>query len=153
MAYEGQKRVTIYNLVAEELAKKLFFKKVKKQLPPSDPSGLEDPQAYLALLPETIEGFTNKERLSSFRMAVVLFVRAETDVDLAKLDAIDKAENAINNLQTNASFEAVGSLIHVRNIDPGPLALAVFGLDWEIRPPFGVVRLDVEVEFIYQAID
>jgi hypothetical protein len=157
MAYEGERRITIYNLIASALSAKLYFGAVKKQLPETAPANIDTlegkPQAFVALLPETIAGITNKEREADMRVAIVLFVRAEKDVDLEKLRAQNVAERAINNLQTDANFTAVGSLIHVQNIDPGPLALSVFGLDWAVLPPFGVVRLDVLANFIYQAID
>ena len=153
MPFDKKVRTTIYNLVVEALRAKPYFKAVKAQLPESQPSGLDDPQAFVALLPELIEGITNKERESNFRLAVILFVRAEEDVDLAKLEALDEAEQAINNLQTSADFTAIASLIHVQNVDHGPLSLSVFGLDWSIMPPFGVTRIDVNVNFIYPAID
>ncbi len=153
MPFQDKIRSTIYNLVGEALREKLYFKAVKLQMPDADPTQFDSPSAFLALLPETMEGITNKERLSSFRIAVILLVRAEKDVDLCKLEALDVAERAINNLQTDARYTSVGSLIHIQTVDPGPLALAVYGLDWQILPPFGVVRLDVLAEFIYQAID
>ena len=153
MPFEDKKRSTIYNLIVEALKARLYFKAVKAQMPSEPPTSLDSPQAFVALLPETMEGITNKERLSNFRVAVILLVRAEKDVDLCKLEAMDVAEAAINNLQTDTDFQAVGSLIHVQTADPGPLALAVFGLDWVVLPPFGVIRLDVNTEFIYQAID
>ena len=153
MAFEDKKRSTIYNLILEALRSKLYFKRVLGQMPAEPPTSHDSPQAYVALLPETMEGITNKERLSNFRVAVILLVRAKQDVDLSKLEALDVAEAAINNLQTDAAFTAVASLIHVQTVDPGPLALAVFGLDWTVLPPFGVVRIDVNTEFIYQATD
>lgn len=153
MAYEGERFVKIYNLVATALAEKLYFKQVKKQLPATPPTGLDCPQAFVALLPETIEGITNKEREASFKIAVILFVRAEKDVDVEKLKARNVAEQTINNLQTDSRHEAIGSIIHVSSIDYGPLALSVWGLQWEVLPPFGVVRMDVDANFIYQAMD
>ena len=81
------------------------------------------------------------------------FVRATEDVDREKCKAIDTAEEAIMDLQTDGDFEAVASLVDVTGTDPGPVALAAFGLpDIVVTPPFGVVRLDVEVTFSYQAI-
>lgn len=153
MPFEKQKRLTVYNLILTAMKAKPFFRAVKARLPAAAPTGLDYPQAFVALLPETMTGITNKERESDFRVAVLLFVRAEEDVDLKKLEALDEAEQAINNIQTDSAFEAVASLIHVQTVDHGPLALAVFGLDWTILPPFGVTRLDVNVNFIYQAID
>ncbi len=153
MAYGGAVRIQIYNLVAEALESILYFKQVHKQMPTSPPTAHDNPQAFLALLPETMAGITNKERESDFQMAVILFVHAEKNIDEAKLEGIAKAENVINNLQTDATFESIASIIHVQTTDPGPLALSVFGLDWQVLPPLGVVRMDVLAQFIYQAFD
>lgn len=153
MAFEKRKRRTVYNLVHGALEGKPYFKKVHRQLPVSPPAAGDDPQAFLALLPETNEGITNKESEANFRIAVILFVRGEQDIDLVKLEAQDEAEQAINNLQTDTDFQAVASLIQIERTDPGPLALNVFGLNWVILPPFGVLRMDVRVSIIYEAFD
>jgi hypothetical protein len=140
-------------MIAAELEKKLFFGAVKKQLPDAPPAANQTPQAFLALQSETMTGITNKEHESDLIVSVIVFVRsAKSEVDLEKLKAIDKAEEAIDALQDDTAFRAIASSIQVRNADYGPLALSSFGLDWAVLPPFGVIRLDVETNFIYQAI-
>lgn len=152
MAFEKGKRRKIINLVRVALEGKLYFREVKAQMPTTHPTGDLFPSAFVALLPETIEDMTNEERRSDFRLAVIVFVKADKDVDLLKVDAQEEAEEAIMALQTDSSFRAVATRIGVDTTDPGPVALHSFGLEWTILPPFGVVRLDVGIDFAYDVI-
>lgn len=154
MAYDEGRELGLYNLTATALEEKLHFRRVKKQLPEAPPTGNDAPQAFIALGSETLAGLTNLEEEGDLRIAVILFVRAEKDIDLEKLRSMDKARRAINNLQKDSRFTDLGgSLIHVSSLDFGPLALAVYGLEWAILPPFGVIRLDVDINHVYQAMD
>jgi hypothetical protein len=154
MAYEGGKRLKIINLVKEALEAKLYFKRVFLQMPTSPPSGIDLPAAYVTLAPATLEGITNKEKQEEMQLAVILFVRADKNVDRVKVEGIDRTEEAIQDLQTNADFEEIASMIDVYSYDPGPLALAQYGLEnFDVLPPLGVVRLDVRVTFIYQGFN
>ena len=153
MAYDGGRRLKLVNLVADILKKKLFFDDVKFQLPVSPPSLAErGVEAYLALGAETISGVTNSEVDSQFRLSVILFMRQNKNIDLWKLEIIDQAHEQIMSLQTDANFLAIASTIDVDTIDPGPLALQAYGLDLQIVPPSGVIRLDVRILLTYQAI-
>lgn len=155
MAYEDGRELGLYNLVATALEEKPYFRRVLKQLPESPPTGLDQPQAFIAAGSSMLQGHTNLEEEGlPFRLAVILFVRAEKDVDLEKLRAMDKARRSINNLQKDSRFTDLGgSLVHVSSLDFGPLALAIYGLDWAILPPFGVIRLDVDINHFFQAMD
>lgn len=153
MPYESGKRLKVLNLVAGSLEAQAYWKGVYLQMPVTTPSGDMVPSAYVTLQPENMEGFTNKEKDSTFRLAVILFVRATEHVDREKCRAIDTAEEALMGLQTDTNFEAIASLVDVTSTDPGPVALASLGLvDVIVTPPYGVVRVDVEVTFSYEAI-
>lgn len=153
MPYDGGRRLKLVNLVADVLKKKLFFDDVKFQLPVQPPSLAErGVEAYIALGPETIGGITNEEVDSQFRLSVILFMRQNVNIDLWKLEIIDKAHEQIMSLQNDANFQAVATTIDVDTIDPGPLALATYGLEFAIIPPSGVLRLDVRILLTYQAI-
>lgn len=153
MPYQAGRRIKLMNLVADVLKKKLYFGDVSFQLPTSPPSlqggGVK---AHIALGPETIAGITDREVDSEFRLSVILFVRTNKDIDLFKCEAIDKAHESIMSLQTDAAFQAVATMIEVDTIDPGPLSLSVYGLDFSVEPPSGVVRFDVRVSLTYQAL-
>lgn len=153
MAYEGGRRLKLVNLVAEVLKKKLFFSDVNFQLPVTPPSladrGVE---AYIALGPENISGVTAQEVDSQFRLSVILFMRKNEDIDLWKLEIIDQAHEQLMSLQTDADFQTIASTIDVDTIDPGPLALQAYGLDFVVLPPSGVLRLDTRILLTYQAI-
>jgi hypothetical protein len=153
MAYDGGKRLKILNLVKAALEAKLFFKDVSLQMPVSPPTATTVPSAFVALGTGTMQGVTNKEKDEEMKFELILFVRSDKNVDRVKVEAIDRAEEAIQDLQTDADFEAIASLIDVEGYDPGPLALVNYGFDWQILPPLGVVRLDVRVTFTYTAFN
>ena len=153
MAYDRGIRLKLLNLVKEALEAKLYFKGVYLQMPESQPTVTSTPSAFVALAPSTMSGVTNKEKDEEMGIALILFVRADKNVDRVKLEAIDRAEEAIQDLQTDADFQAIASMIDVDGYDPGPLALGVYGFDWQILPPMGVVRLDVRITFIYTAFN
>ena len=96
---------------------------------------------------------TNKEKTSNFPVDVILFVHAPGDVDIVKSDAQDEAEEALMELQVEDDFTALATEIKVISCDTSPLALAPFGVQGSILPPYGAVRLSVEITFDYQAID
>jgi hypothetical protein len=154
MSYNGlERRLKVFNLIERALESKTYFRQVKLQMPTAPPTATEVPSAYVALGSGTGEGFTNKEKDEELRAAVILFVRSEKDVDRVKLEALGKAEEVLMDLQTDADFEAVASLIDVDAYDAGPLALLSYGLDIQVLPPFGAIRLDVRVTFSYTAIN
>lgn len=153
MAYTAGVRLKILNLVKTALEGKHFFDNVKLQMPASPPTATECPAAFVALGTGTMQGVTNKEKDEEMTLAVILFVRADKDIDREKLVAIDKAEEVLQDLQTNTAFTAIASLIDVDSYDPGPMALGTYGFDWQILPPLGVVRLDVRVTFTYTAFN
>lgn len=152
MPFASGVRLKLLHLVKDALNKQNFFKAVNFQMPTTQPTALDVPQAWIALGVESMSGHTALEKDSEFRMSVIIFVRAEGDVDLAKVEAMDEAEEELMSLQINSDFQAIASMIDVETADYGPVALQAYGLDLSVTPPFGVVRLDVVVTFSYEAI-
>ena len=151
---EKGKRKKIFNLIKAKLLTKGFFKSVKVQAPTNlTPSALDLPSAFLTRAVEHMSRLTNKEKTSDFPIDLILFVHAPDDVDIVKSDAQDVAEEALMELQTEDEFTALATEIKVTSADMGPLSLAPLGVQGTILPPYGAVRMSVEVTFDYQAID
>ena len=118
------------------------------QLP--DPTNV--PSVYLARSNESPAWRTNKEAETDFPWSAFGFIFAEKDVELAKVDLQDQMELTIISLMTNTTFTAIADLVEINFIDPGPLALTQFGVEVEIQPPMGVIRMDVRTQFLYVRI-
>ena len=154
MPYDGlERRLKVYNLLETALKSKLFFKSVRLQMPVNPPTATECPNAYVALTDGTSEGFTEKEKDEEMRVAVILFVRSDKNVDRAKIEALGRAEEVLMDLQTDADFMSVASMIDLDNYDAGPIALAVYGFDFQVLPPMGVIRLNFRITLSYTAIN
>lgn len=154
MAYDGlERRLKVFNLLEAALVAKLYFKEVYLQMPVSPPTAKDIPSAYITLTGATSEGFTEKEKDEEMRVAVILFVRSDKNVDRVKIEALSRAEEALMDLQTDADFTAVASMIDMDNYDAGPIALASYGFDFQVLPPLGVVRLEMRITLAYMAFN
>jgi len=135
----------------EELENKGAFKKVIAHAPQQPFPAREDfPCVFVALTPSTVRPETENEQQTDFRFASVILLEAKDDLDLAKCDLIDELEEAFYALQARSDFVAEFAQVWIDQIDPGTLALAVFGFDpLIIEAPFGAVRVDHHVDFHY----
>jgi len=150
---EKGKRRKILNLVKEKLESKLFFGTVLLQAPSQAvPSATGLPSVFIFREDELMERLTNTEKRSMFGVGFVLYVEADTDIELVKADAQDVLEDALIELQIDAAFTALAVQILVQSASSGPLALAPLGLGAGVFPPYGAIRISAVVMFDYQAV-
>ena len=151
---EKGKRKKIINLIKAKFLTKGFFKSFDASVPTNlAPNAINLPSGHLARTIENMGRLTNGEKTSNFGFDLILIVHAPTDVDIVKSDAEDVAEEALMELQTEDEFTALATEILVTSCDTSPLSLAPLGVQGSILPPYGAVRMSVEVVFDYQAID
>ena len=153
MPYQGGIRLKLLNLIEADLEAKLYCKDVILNMPTAPPAATKIPAAYVTITTGTTEGITSEEKEEEMRLSVILFVRSDANVDRVKLEALDRTEEVIQDLQKDADFTAIASLIDVENWDGGPLALASYGLEGQITPPLGAIRVDVRITFLYTAFN
>ncbi|MBU8914214.1 MAG: hypothetical protein KOO61_09340 [Spirochaetales bacterium] len=151
---EKGKRKKIINLIKNKFLTKGFFKSFSASVPTNlAPNAQSLPSAHLARTIENMRRLTNGQKTSDFGFDLILIVHAPTDVDIVKSDAEDEAEETLLEMQAEDDFTDLGIEIKVTACDTGPLSLAPLGVQGSILPPYGAVRMSVEVTFDYQAID
>lgn len=151
---EKGKRKKIINLIEAKFLTKGFFKSFDSETPTNlAPNANDLPSAHLARTIENMGRLTNGEKTSNLGFDLILFVHAPSNVDIVKSDAEDEAEEALMELQAEDDFTALAVEIKVTSCDTRPTSLAPLGVEGSILPPYGAVRMSVEVTFDYQAID
>ena len=154
MTYTGtERRIAALNVVKRAFEAQAQYKSVKIEIPAAPPSKLEvDLMVYIGTGTEVLTGLTNQEKDSAFRFSVLVFCRANAELELEKIRVSGNAEETIMALQNSADFIDKGlTMIDVVTIDRGPLALEYFGIQGPVLSPIGVVRLDTVVTFSYVA--
>jgi len=108
------------------------------------------PALYMALTPASVRPETSYRMQTDFRFSIVAVFEIVGELDLLKCDAIDEIEEALLELQQDATFQASFAQINLDTIDPTPLSLSVFGFQPLIlEPPVGALRMDYTVDFHY----
>ena len=146
-------RRKIIKLIEAKLADRMYFRSVTLGPPsPTFPQGHETPSVYLTREVETMTPLTNEQKNSTFPIEIIALVESASELELEKADAQDEIEEALMELQTEASFAALATMISVDSADGSPAALARIGLDVQVLPPFGLIRVSAEIDFRYDAI-
>jgi len=151
MPFEGGWRRKILVLIEEKLRERKYFASGGMRSPVVAPP--DYPAWYLALKNETIVGETNLDHETDFMASLIIFVESNDEVDLAKADSVDEAEEVVMALQKDSGFTALGaSQIHIDTVDYTQIALHSLGFDFVPVHPVGVSRLDIRAEVSYQSI-
>jgi hypothetical protein len=147
-------RRKISNYLRAEIEATKRFDGVVDTWPESpQPSNISNNGVHILRLRDTLAPLTATQVTGDLLFAVLIFVKSMKGIEALKCDHQDYVEAALWAANGDADFAAAGGTqLKVINADTGALALAPLGYQSGTFPPFGIVRLDVEVTIDYIAI-
>lgn len=154
MTYTAGIRRKVTNYLVDKIAASKRFQDVVDTWPESpQPKAIKDNGVHVLRIRDTITPLTTTQVTCSILYAVLIFVKAPDHIENIKADHQDFVEAALWAANGDADFDAAGGTqLKVINADTGALALVPLGYQSGTFPPFGIVRLDVEVTIDYTAI-
>lgn len=154
MSYARGIRRQIGNYLRTAIENTKRFEDVTDTWPESpQPSNIKNSSVHVLRLRDTLTPLTAMQVTGDMLFAVLIFVKSMKGIEVIKSDHQDYVEEALWAANGDTDFDAAGGTqLKVISADTGALALAPLGYQSGTFPPFGVVRLDVEVKIDYQAI-
>ena len=150
MAYEN-KRIKILNILKEVFWDTNYFAEVSVGMPDvrNFPNVQLLPSLHIARAEESIEYMTNLEAESKMGITFIGACQAASDLDIVKTELQEKIEEVAFGLLGNDDFLTLATYLVITSVDFSPLSLAPLGYVVPILPPFGIVKINSFIQFLY----
>jgi len=150
MAYEN-KRIKLLNILKSVFWETNYFHELSMGLPDvkNFPNVQSLPSLHIARTEEPISYATNYQAESDMGITLIGVCQAASDLDIVKTELQEKIEETAFSLLTNDDFLNLATYIVINNVDFSPLSLAPLGYVIPILPPFGVVKINGFINFLY----
>lgn len=156
MAYEKGKNAKVLNYIKDQLKAGIPAAggRVYLSYPALEmPSG-SMPQIFIGRQTGETIGGTNRENRDNMRLNVIAYISKNQGmpIEIAKAHIQEDIAAVLLALKMDDGFRAFATDINIRGYDCGPAALAPLGYGPGVFPPYGAIRIDVEIEFFYRIV-
>lgn len=150
MAYE-KKRIKLLNILKKVFWDTNYFSSVSVGLPDAStfPNVTMLPSLHIARADESISYGTNYQAESDMGFTLIGVCEGVKDLDIIKTELQEEIEEVAFGLLTNDDFLTLATIIQINSVDFSPLSLAPLGYVIPILPPFGIVKINGFVNFLY----
>ena len=150
MAYE-KKRIKILNILKQVFWDTNYFSSISLGLPDvkNFPNVTLLPSLHIARTEESIAYGTNFQAESDMGIMLIGVCQSSSDLDIVKTELQEEIEEVAFNLLTNNDFVSLATIIQINSVDFSPLSLAPLGYVIPILPPFGIVKINGFINFLY----
>jgi len=150
MTYEN-KRVKILNILKDVFWNTNYFQEVSVGLPDvkNFPNVNLLPSLHIARAEESTAFATNYQIESEMGVTFIGACQSSEDLDIVKTELQEEIEEVVYNLLSNDDFLTLATSIQIDNIEFSPITLAPLGYTLSILPPFGIVKINAAVDFLY----
>lgn len=153
MSYTKKKRASILNFIKESLKNNIpeVGGRVYLSYPPFPLPTTSLPQIYIGSATSDVAGGTTRENQEKKQLSIIAYVKKQSglDLEITKANIQDDIEAVLLPLKADTDFRELATDINILGTDSGPDALLKIGYQAGVYPPYGAVRIDVEITYYY----